>query len=291
MNQPDKPPASSGSSAAVAVVLTIVFALLVLLLVCGGILFGFLLLGSVRVETRPEIEIRERATEETAVEEATPDQPAASPPDRDPARPTPGEEPGEPKAEPATKSPAAKPSGETDAPADVPSTGKAKPPGEAAPRPEESPDSPDEFPVFALEPSEVVGVRTGDSPLRRTVAVDGTPHPALWAQPENDRGTSQLSLPLQGKYVRLQGRAAIADGGAENAVEPAATFRIYGDGNLLWESETLRRYGVSQPFEVDVTGMALVALVTESDASSQASPLAWVDLRLDAPAADQKPAE
>ncbi len=133
-----------------------------------------------------------------------------------------------------------------------------------------------------LTPMEVVDVQAGDEPLVRTVQVAGQSHPnAIWAQPIADQGTCQVSYQVQQEYTRLTGVAAIADAAAGDVVEvPKATFRIYGDGNLLWDSGPLQGYGNSKSFDLEIDGIRLLALVAESDVSSAASRCAWVDMQI-----------
>jgi hypothetical protein len=132
-----------------------------------------------------------------------------------------------------------------------------------------------------LTPLEVLDIRLGDFDLVRLASVDGEHHPSsIWAQPSADRGTCQISYPLQQAYQQLTGAAAVADASDEGAEIPAGVFRIYGDGNLLWDSGTLAGYGMSKPLEVGVRGIRQVVLVTESDSPSDVSLFAWVDMHL-----------
>jgi hypothetical protein len=132
-----------------------------------------------------------------------------------------------------------------------------------------------------LTPLEVLDIRLGDLDLVRLAKVAGEHHRwSIWAQPSADRGTCQISYPLQQAYQRLTGAAAVADASEEGAEIPAGAFRIYGDGNLLWDSGTLAGYGVSKPLDVGVQGIRQVVLVAESDSPSEVSLFAWVDMHL-----------
>jgi hypothetical protein len=136
-------------------------------------------------------------------------------------------------------------------------------------------------PLVELTPLEVLNVRLGDTGLVRAAHVAGQSHAsAIWAQPAENLGTCQISYPLRQAYQRLSGAAAVADAVRESAAIPSGTFRIYGDGNLLWDSGTLEGYGSSRPFDVAVVGLRQVALVVESDSPSDVSQFAWVDLQL-----------
>jgi hypothetical protein len=158
--------------------------------------------------------------------------------------------------------------------------------------------------LAAIEPTEVQDVRLDDQPLRRAVTLGQREHrQSIWAQPRLDRGTCQVSYMLDKRYARLRGAAGLADPptGETPAAEaptgevPAAetptgeapagetlamTFRIYGDANLLWQSETANAPGAIQAFDVDVRGVTLVVLVSESESPSPISRGAWLDVRL-----------
>jgi hypothetical protein len=132
-----------------------------------------------------------------------------------------------------------------------------------------------------LTPLEVLDIRLGDGALVRPAKVAGRNYPtAIWAQPEANLGTCQVSFPLKQAFQQLTGTAAVADTDAQDAAVPKGTFRIYGDGNLLWDSGTLEGYGSTKAFEVIVEGIRLVVLVVESDSPSDVSRFAWVDLQL-----------
>lgn len=133
-------------------------------------------------------------------------------------------------------------------------------------------------------PWEMVDVNTGGQPLARHVRIGGRSFAhAVWAQPTADRGTSQISYRLDGRAGRLHGVAGIADAaegaGAEETV-PAAVFRIYGDGNLLWESDRLSGRGAAQVLDIAVARSDLLALVCESESPAAVSAFAWGNLYL-----------
>jgi hypothetical protein len=132
-----------------------------------------------------------------------------------------------------------------------------------------------------LTPLEVLDIRLGDTALVRSAHIAGQSYPsAIWAQPVENLGTCQVSYLLRKAYQRLTGAAAVADAAGEKDEVPAGTFRIYGDGNLLWDSGTLQGYGSSRQFDVAVEGLHQVVLVVESDSPADVSLFAWVDLQL-----------
>jgi len=106
----------------------------------------------------------------------------------------------------------------------------------------------------------------------------------IWAQPDEDEGVSQVSYMLDGKFATVRGTAGICDADAEQPADkkPSAVFRIYGDGNLLWESEPQTGFGAAQQFEVEVKGIEVLALMAESSSSSELSRFAWGDVELKA---------
>jgi hypothetical protein len=195
--------------------------------------------------------------------------------------------------QPVVPEPELPPSPETGnkAPATLPVDSAVSP--EVASSPDEAPRSDSPAPVAPesaaparkqlaeLTPLEVLDIRLGDTGLVRSAHVAGQSCPsAIWAQPVENLGTCQVSYLLRKAYQRLTGAAAVADAVGEKAEVPAGTFRIYGDGNLLWDSGTLQGYGSSKQFDVAVKGLHQVVLVVESDSPSDVSLFAWVDLQL-----------
>lgn len=131
---------------------------------------------------------------------------------------------------------------------------------------------------------ERVGVRAGDGEAPASVAFSGRKCKSIiWAQPDEDRGVSQLSYMLDGKYATLRGTAGISDAASDEQPgdqKPSAVFRIYGDGNLLWESEPQNGFGAFQQFEIEVKGIDVLALTAESSSPSESSRFAWGDVEL-----------
>lgn len=131
---------------------------------------------------------------------------------------------------------------------------------------------------------ERVDVREGDG-APEAVAFSGQKCKSfIWAQPDEDEGVSQVSYMLNGKFETLRGTAGICDATDEQPGDqkPSAVFRIYGDGNLLWESDPQTGFGASRQFEVEVKGIEVLALMAESSSSSELSRFAWGDVELKA---------
>jgi hypothetical protein len=136
-----------------------------------------------------------------------------------------------------------------------------------------------------LPPFETVGVKTNGGPVRRSVSFSGEEHQfGIWAQPNEDAGTAQVSFLLKDQFTGLRGKAGICDAPADAAIGdsagPSGVFRIYGDGNLLWESDSPVGFGAVEQFEIDVKGIELLALTVESDSPAESSRFAWGNLEL-----------
>lgn len=130
------------------------------------------------------------------------------------------------------------------------------------------------------------GMKADGGDVPRSVAFAGRKcESVIWAQPDEDEGVSQVSYMLDGKYATLRGTAGISDAD-DNArlgeQKPSAVFRIYGDGNLLWESNPQLGFGAAQYFEIEVKGIEVLSLTAESSSSSESSRFAWGDVKLKA---------
>jgi len=265
--------------------------------------------GQVATKTDEESPLEEKPSElppdGTSGTEKVIEQPASTEPD---ATTPPVEQPMPPEPD-AAKAPAEKPAAsETDA---------AAPPDEKpAPRESSTPKTPVEEPIPSstpkaaktmppatgsavakddtadekdflslLSPFETVGVKTNGDPVRRSVALSGEEHQfGIWAQPAEDRGTAQLSYLLKGRFAGLRGKAGVCDAPDDAAISdnagPSGVLRIYGDGNLLWESDLLTGAGAVEQFEIEVKGIELLALTVESDSPAELSRFAWGNLEL-----------
>lgn len=86
---------------------------------------------------------------------------------------------------------------------------------------------------------------------------------------------SRLSLRLDGEFARLRSRAGIVGGPGAGA--GAVTWRVYGDGRLLFE----RRSAASFEIDLPVAGVRTLELATEA-AGADAAPteLAWAGAEL-----------
>ncbi len=139
--------------------------------------------------------------------------------------------------------------------------------------------------LAALEPFEVDGVERDGGGPDRPVSISGTRYDhAICVDPSPDEHTAQITFSLKGKWTRLGGVVGITGSDGESrsteSNQPKAVFRIYGDANLLWESKPLAGDGALEKFEVDVAQLDILALVVESQSTSDEARPVWADLRL-----------
>ncbi len=153
------------------------------------------------------------------------------------------------------------------------------------PAKKEKPEKPASENVQSLPQAfERVGINANGGDARGSVSFSGQKcESVIWAQPDEDEGESRVGYILDGKPATLRGTAGIsdaADDAGTDGKKPSAVFRIYGDGNLLWESEPQTGFGAAQQFEVDVKGIEVLSLAAESGSSSEMSRFAWGDVEL-----------
>jgi len=132
-----------------------------------------------------------------------------------------------------------------------------------------------------LTPIEVVGTGIHAGEWRGAVTCGARSfRQAIALRPAEDEGVVQIGFSLQARFARLRGVAATigppagASAGASQH-HPQVVFRIYGDGNLLWESDRLVGPGQCQEFQCDVGGVDVLTLNAESESPASLSNFAW----------------
>ena len=90
---------------------------------------------------------------------------------------------------------------------------------------------------------------------------------------------------IDARFTHLRGVAGIADSSSPGTAgasqdRPQAVCRVYGDGNLLWESGPLAGRGDHRAFACSVAGVDVLTFVAESQSPANISDLAWSDLKL-----------
>ena len=128
--------------------------------------------------------------------------------------------------------------------------------GDAGQRPSRESD-PSDLSLTQLSPIEMVGTGANAGDWRGAVTSGGLAFGhAVSLRPAEDQGVAQIAFALKARFARFRGFAAIVGDETQRCnrrepkIQPQAVFRVYGDGNLLWESEPL--IGVRQASSVRV---------------------------------------
>lgn len=145
----------------------------------------------------------------------------------------------------------------------------------------EPPPDPAAASLTELTPIEVIGSGINAGDWHAAVACGQQSfRQAIALRPVEDGGSTQIAFELKARFVQLRGSAATVgrqtgDSAAVSQDHPRAVFRIYGDGNLLWESERLIGPGKCQSFQCDLRGVDVLTLTAESESPASLSQLAW----------------
>lgn len=108
-----------------------------------------------------------------------------------------------------------------------------------------------------------------------TVGGSQVPH-GLWAHSAARNSLSCISYNLREAFRELSGVAAIADS-ADKRLRTPQTFRIVGDGQLLWKSRPLVGRADAQPFQVDISGVELLELFVDCPGDWHYAHAVWVE--------------
>jgi hypothetical protein len=125
--------------------------------------------------------------------------------------------------------------------------------------------------LSTLRPQVVVAT----SPPNIRLSVGGKPVlRGIWAHPPASNSSSRIVFALPEGAIELQGAAAINDTGA-----PATplTFRIMGDGKLLWQSRPLRQKGEIQLFEIKLSRVRLLEMYVDCPGGHGSTHAIWAD--------------
>lgn len=139
--------------------------------------------------------------------------------------------------------------------------------------------------VARLTPLEIVAAEANSNDWRGSRVIAGQTYADVIAvRPPVGEDVAQIAFALDGRFVRLAGFVAVvADGAPPEGADqrpPRVEFRIYGDGNLLWEDQSATAIDARQPVSCDVRGIAVLTLVAESESAPRRVRWAWGDLVL-----------
>jgi len=106
-----------------------------------------------------------------------------------------------------------------------------------------------------------------------------TPRDAVGAQPLTVAGTAfveGLGLTVPSELCLLTGAATRFAGkvGIDDATAGSAEFAIYGNGQVLWRSGSLKKGDPAKAFDVSLSGVGLIRLAVEGTAGTRAD---WVE--------------
>jgi hypothetical protein len=92
-------------------------------------------------------------------------------------------------------------------------------------------------------------------------------------------GSSFISYRLDGNYRVFTVEAAISDSARGGSQSPL-TFRIVGDGRMLWKSRAIKNKGQSERCEVKIGGIKELRLIVDCPGANAFAFAVWVDPRL-----------
>ncbi len=95
-------------------------------------------------------------------------------------------------------------------------------------------------------------------------------------------GTSYVSYDLEGEYRTLRAKAVMfgLPGHEEGQADSQHTFRVLGDGKVLWESRPLQKRNDGEDCEVDVSGVRVLRLEVVCPGEAHAGWTGWLEPQL-----------
>jgi hypothetical protein len=136
-----------------------------------------------------------------------------------------------------------------------------------------------ERPTIYLAELEALEVRVNGPPeyhdFRTNFHGKMSPH-TIWGHPPADNSSSHLAFQLDGQYHTFRGDAGISRAEKQDPDTPL-TFRIVGDGKLLWKSKPLQARDSSNSFRVNVTKIQKLELFVDCPGSPAYAWALWID--------------
>lgn len=107
------------------------------------------------------------------------------------------------------------------------------------------------------------------------VRVNGVYSPkGIYLHPNGDR-LGSVKYPLPGKFRSFKAKVGINDS-ANGSVTPV-TFRVLGDGRLLWQSEPMQKGKVLQAVSVPIANVKVLELQVESEGDYTGAHCVWIE--------------
>lgn len=140
-----------------------------------------------------------------------------------------------------------------------------------------------ELAVKAIEARTITKTKlTTIKPVRFKILLQPEPHVSedrIWAHPDGDN-SSVVEYELGGQYKVLAGTAALNNKGPTTCI---LTFRIVGDGKLLWTSKPLvkAKEPLSEQFNVNINGVKTLQLYVDCKGSPTNAWTTWDNVTLE----------
>ncbi|GAG01894.1 unnamed protein product, partial [marine sediment metagenome] len=112
----------------------------------------------------------------------------------------------------------------------------------------------------------------------KRVVVGGKPSPKGLSMHPLSNGASHVAYRLDGKFRSFSAAAAQNDDMGSSSTP--MTFKVLGDGKLLWVSPPIQVKGAAQECRVDVSGVSKLELVVECPGIDSQAHAVWVEPRL-----------
>ncbi|HEX7375941.1 MAG TPA: NPCBM/NEW2 domain-containing protein [Pirellulales bacterium] len=133
--------------------------------------------------------------------------------------------------------------------------------------------------LYLLREAEVSRVFSYNN-LREPVAVGGDLFQwGLWMHPYTNE-SARAAFTLNGKCHQFKGAAAINDSVPGRAATPL-TFKVVGDGRMLWTSSPLQKQAAWEAFDVNIDGVNRLELIVECQGPNGNCAAVWLDPILD----------
>jgi len=132
-----------------------------------------------------------------------------------------------------------------------------------------------QFVYLADLPAEEVRVHHGEPDTKTSFRGKSSPH-TLWAHPPDANSSSHMAFLIDGRFRLLRGEIGIGTG-ANHAAAAPLTFRIVGDGKILWHSARLQERDVPISFVVHVAKVKKLELFVDCPGSHASAWALWID--------------
>jgi hypothetical protein len=98
----------------------------------------------------------------------------------------------------------------------------------------------------------------------------------LWAHPPSRGNSGYYRFKLNRPFRELRATAGMKDG-MDWPSKSELTFRLVGDGKLLWKSRPMKRSGDTQPVLVGISGVETLELYVDCPGDMSNAWAVWLD--------------